>query len=87
MPSEHIEDGQVQASLPVAPGATPPIQVHSGLRQPSNTFAAVRYGGYWYWVDRSDPVSKRTIAFMVLLFAISESGEKQPPPTVTVPAG
>ena len=87
VPPKHIEDGEVEATLPVPPGATPPIQVHSGPCKPGRTFAAVQYGGYWYWVDRSDPVSKRTIAFMILLFAISESGEKQPPPTVTVPAG
>ncbi len=72
VPAKHIEDGQVNESLPLAPGSRPLIQVRSGSCKPGNTFAAVRYGGYWYWIDRRDQLSKKALAFMIMLVAIAE---------------
>jgi len=87
VPAKHIEDGRVNESLPLASGAKPLIRVCSGPWKPGNAFAAARYGGYWYWIDRRDQLSKKTLAFMIMLFAIAEEGEEQDVPTVTISAG
>ncbi len=87
VPAKHIEDGQVNESLPITPGIRPLIQIHSGRWKSKNAFAAVRYNGYWYWIDRRDQPSKKALSFMVLLFAVSEEGEKQGVPIMTISAG
>ncbi|MCD4823340.1 MAG: hypothetical protein K8S55_01930, partial [Phycisphaerae bacterium] len=65
VPPKHIKDGQTEESLPIAPGARPLITIYSGRWKSDNTFAAVQYNGYWYWVNKCDRPSKRALSFMV----------------------
>jgi hypothetical protein len=65
----------------------PPIRILSSPEKPSDAFAAVSYGQNWYWIDDKDFASKRLFSFIMFLFTLTESGDKQGAPIITVPAG
>ena len=62
------------------------IQIHSSKVSPKDAFAAIPYRGNWFWMDDRDLKSKRTFSFMMLLFTLADTGEKEPLPLVTIPA-
>ena len=63
------------------------MRVHHSKEKPDYAFTAVRYRDYWYWVDDRDFKSKRTFAFLMILFSLTETGGKEGLPLVTIPAG
>ena len=50
-------------------------------------FAAVPYRQDWYWVDDKDFPLKRFFSFIMFLFTLTDTGEKQGAPVITIPAG
>ncbi len=76
IPPEHIEAGLIHP--PVAPDGTAfderavtegLFTVHSckGHKPPPNAYVAVKYRGYWYYVDDRDQKSKSTFALTLML--------------------
>jgi hypothetical protein len=65
----------------------PPIRILSSPQKPDDAFAAVPYGQNWYWIDDKDFASKRLFSFIMFLFTLTESGDKQGAPIITVPVG
>jgi hypothetical protein len=63
------------------------MRILSSLQKPDDAFAAVPYRQYWYWIDDKDFASKRLFSFIMFLFTLTDSGEKQGAPIVTIPAG
>jgi hypothetical protein len=47
---------------------------------------AVQYRDHWFWIEDGDLKSKRTFAFMMMLFTLSDSGGKENLPLITIPA-
>jgi hypothetical protein len=90
VPSEHVEKGYTVPSLeidePVA-GMKRLITINSGTDEPEEAFTAVKYLDHWFWIDESDFESKRTFAFLMILFSLTETGGKEGLPLVTIPAG
>lgn len=91
VPPEHVADGQTVPSLP-PPSVTEEaigelIKVHSGPEKPENAFTAVKYEDHWFWIDKTDFRSKRTFAFLMILFSLTETGGSDALPLVTIPAG
>ena len=88
VPPPHLE-GQV---LPLRAGEgrgeefKPLVHIRSGPRAPGDAYAAVPYEGYWFWIDTRDIASKRLFTFLMILFNLSESGQAQAAPVVTIPA-
>lgn len=66
---------------------TPLIKILSSPQSPSDAFAAVPYRKEWYWIDDKDFASKRLFSFIMFLFTLTESGDKQGAPIITVPVG
>jgi hypothetical protein len=66
--------------------APPRLEILSGGAAPPDAYAAVQYGGRWFWIADTDLQSKFTFASVMLLFSISETGAKGAAPVVTVPA-
>ena len=62
------------------------VQIHSSKEEPKDAFASISYRGHWFWIDDRDLKSKRTFTFMMLLFTLADTGEKEPLPLVTIPA-
>jgi len=71
-----------------APGAGAPrlIEIHNSKNKPTDAYAAVNYRNHWFWIDDRDLKSKRSFAFMMMLFTLAETGEKENLPLITIPA-
>jgi hypothetical protein len=65
----------------------PLIRILSSPESPADAFAAVPYRQDWYWIDDKDLASKRLFSFIMFLFTLTETGEKQGAPIITVPVG
>ena len=86
VPPEHLAEG-IAPDLGGADGvAEPYFQVLSGDKKPCNAFAAVCYEGRWFWIDKRDTASKRTMAYILVLLALADTGAKENLPVVTIPA-
>lgn len=64
-----------------------PIRILNSSQKPDDAFAAVPYGQEWYWIDDKDFASKRLFTFIMFLFTLTDSSEKQGAPVITIPAG
>lgn len=63
------------------------IRILSSSQKPDDAFAAVPYGTDWYWIDDKDFASKRLFSFIMFLFTLTDTGDKQGAPIITVPVG
>ena len=63
------------------------IRILSSPQKPDDAFAAVPYRQDWYWIDDKDFPSKRLFSFIMFLFTLTDTGEKQGAPIITIPAG
>jgi hypothetical protein len=59
----------------------------SSPQKPDDAFAAVPYRQEWYWIDDKDFPSKRLFSFIMFLFTLTDTGDKQGAPVITIPAG
>jgi hypothetical protein len=64
-----------------------PIRILSSSQKPDDAFAAVPYGQDWYWIDDKDFPSKRLFSFIMFLFTLTDTGDKQGAPIITIPVG
>jgi hypothetical protein len=67
-------------------GVTRLINIRSSSSKPADSFAAIDYRGHWFWIDDRDLKSKRVFAFMMMLFTLADTGEKENLPLITIPA-
>ena len=63
------------------------IRIFSSPQKPDDAFASVPYGQDWYWIDDKDFPSKRLFSFIMFLFTLTDTGDRQGAPVITVPAG
>jgi hypothetical protein len=86
VPEDHLAEGRAP---PIAgdPGADRPrFTVWSGCEKPKDCFTATRYRGRWFWIDDRDAESKRTMAYLMVLLALADTGTKEPVPFLTIQA-
>jgi hypothetical protein len=90
VPAMHLTEGRTYEALldqmDVSKEFGPLIAVNSDKSRPADDFIAVRYKDHWFWIDDRDLRSKRTFAFLWLLFSFTET-EKGYAPVVTIPTG
>jgi hypothetical protein len=62
------------------------VHVHTSAQKPdaNNTFVAIPYRGYWFWVDDRDVESKRGLGFLMILFTLASPGASIAPPVLTI---
>jgi hypothetical protein len=85
VPAEHLAAG-IAPPLDALPTDAPLFQVLSGDRKPCDPFVAVCYEGRWFWVEKSDSRSKRTLASLLVLLALADTGPKENLPIITIQA-
>jgi len=92
VPPAHVTEGRTVPSL-VGPdssagsGKRRIIDIRQSADEPGDAFVAVKYHDHWFWIDDRDFNSKRTLAYLMLLFSLTESGGKEGLPLVIIPAG
>jgi hypothetical protein len=90
VPPEHVAEGRTPSSLMDDGDAGDErrlIDIRWSRDRPADAFAAVKYRDHWFSIDDRDFKSKRTFAYLMLLFSLTESGGKEGLPLVTIPAG
>jgi hypothetical protein len=96
VPPEHLEKGIAKAT--VGPdGAVfdwPEVTrglftVHSvkQLCRPAHALIAVKYHGYWFYIDERDQETKTTFTLMMQLVRLDISGKSDGKPVLTLPVG
>lgn len=62
------------------------VRIFSSNSEPTDAFVKIRYRNIWFWIDDRDLKSKRTFSFMMMLFTLADTGEKENLPLITIPA-
>jgi hypothetical protein len=89
VPAEHVTNGRATPGFDSAPSGAErerPLRIRGSKEKPADAFVAIQYRDYWFWIDDRDLKTKRAFAFMMMLFTLSETGEKQNLPLITIPA-
>jgi hypothetical protein len=90
VPPEDIAQGRAAPGVAQAnPTGTPPLRlarIHCSTRKPANAYVQVAYRNHWFWIEDEDLKSKRSFAFIMMLFTLTDSGNKQGAPVLTIPA-
>jgi hypothetical protein len=92
VPLEHLEDGRVidyglqNSDGEVAKGLIP-FRMRSGKSRPENVFAAVKYQGYWYYIEHNDITSKRALGLLIVLFRLQAPTPAGAAPILSLPTG
>ena len=86
VPIEHQVNGSAPPLGDVATNAQPMFRVHSCTKKPHDSFAAVCYDGHWFWIEKSDFASKRTMSYLLVLLALADTGAKESLPVITIQA-
>ena len=68
------------------PGAMRLVNIQSSKNKPSDAFVAIEYRNHWFWIDDRDLKTKRVFAFMMMLFTLSDTSDKENLPLITIPA-
>lgn len=91
VPEAHVAERRVGPTVESEMGPSGPIrpliQISSSREQPANAFVAVPYRGYWFAIDDRDPLSKRLFSSLFFIFTLVETGGKEAPTVLTIPAG
>jgi hypothetical protein len=91
VPESHVAEHRVGPTAPPEETASGPvrplIRIASSAERPADAFVAVPYRDHWFWIDDRDIPSKRLFSFLMFMFTLVETGGKEAPPIVTIPAG
>jgi hypothetical protein len=89
VPAEEIAEGRATPGLPPSEEASLGhrlVRIHSSKGKPADASVAVTYRDHWFWIDDRDLRSKRAFAFMLMLFTLADTGQKESLPLITIPA-
>jgi len=86
VPDSHLADGRAPNLGDTSSTKQPLLTVHSACQEPCDCFTAIRYQGYWFWIDQRDFQSKRTMSYLKILLALADTAQKEAAPTLTIRA-
>jgi len=95
VPGEHLpaEGGQNRAEKRIlppkyaldGPGGDLKFKIDYKKEHPSDAFVAVRYSGYWFYIDDKNHDSKSIFSAIAGILSLSEPGTKEGAPVLTLP--
>lgn len=75
------------AALPEGDAGTVPLHIRTSANHPDESFVAVQYRNLWFYIADDDLPSKAVFTFLMLLFSLADTTERQALPLITIPAG
>lgn len=89
VPLEDVTQGRATPGVVDADQQSPPpirlARILSSEKKPAHSHVAVNYRDHWFWIEDEDLRSKRAFAFIMMLFTLTDSGDKQALPVLTIP--
>jgi hypothetical protein len=86
VPPEHLARGIAPPIGYEPSGASELFHIHSGPTKPCDAFVAVCYEGRWFWIEKDDFATKRTLSSLLVFLALSDTGTKENLPVITIQA-
>ena len=86
VPVEHLASGIAPSLGETDAGEGTQFRVFSSDARPCDAFTAICYEGRWFWIDKTDFRSKRTVSYLLVLLALSDTGAKENLPVITIQA-
>lgn len=86
VPVEHLVSGVAPNIGAAEMDAPAQFHVHSSTKKPCDPFVTVCYEGHWYWIEKNDAHSKRTMAYLLVLLALADTGTRESLPVITIQA-
>jgi hypothetical protein len=91
VPLADVRNGAVTVGVSTPPDSGTTTQrsaapIRCTKEPPKRAFVSVQYRDHWFWVDDNDIAAKRRISFMMLLFTLADTSEKEAMPLITIPA-
>jgi len=88
VPEAHAAAGLTLDYPPAGPAGRG-IHIRSSSRKPGGRSLAVKYRGYWFWIDETDHETKTVFRLLRTLWSISiaSSAGKVSAPVLTLPVG
>lgn len=62
------------------------MELFQSRRVMGHYYAAVYYQGVWFWIDHRDFYSKWSMAYLKILLALADTGQKEAAPALTIRA-
>ena len=90
IPEAHLADGWAEPfKAPPDASVAPyiPLRIRSQQEPPGSAFAAVRYQGYWFYIEQADLESKAMFQMLLALFELQAPAGGTAAPLLTLPAG
>ena len=88
IPADDVAQGRATPGLQTDSEAAARrlVRINSSSSKPSDAAVAVSYRDKWFWIDDRDLKTKRAFAFMLMLFSLADTGDKENLPLITIPA-
>jgi len=83
IPPDKADQALPGSSVPE--GVSRPFHVRTSRERPEDPFASFRYHGDWYWIDHTDIASKGVFLLMLFLTTLTDGGDDQTAPVLTIP--
>jgi hypothetical protein len=86
VPQAHLQDHSAAPAPDDVDAKAARVRILSGKDKPADAFAAVKYRGYWFWIDQGDFQTKRALWAIMFFFTLAESSGDEKLPLITIPA-
>jgi hypothetical protein len=90
VPPEDISSGRATAgasTLQEVAGALKALRIKTSKGEPDSPFVSARYHDNWFYIADTDLRSKGVFSFLMLMFTLADTSERQELPLITIPAG
>ncbi|NJO56312.1 MAG: hypothetical protein HC834_08205, partial [Rhodospirillales bacterium] len=83
VPASDVAEGRATPGI-VAGDSNPRhlVRIRSSKDKPEDAAVAVAYRDHWFWIDDRDLASKRAFSFMLMLFTLADTGQKEALPLI-----
>ncbi len=88
VPEEDVREGRATRGVGLATEIKSQLtrpRIRCSATKPTDAFTSVEYQGRWFWVDNRDLATKRSFSFMMLIFTLADTSDREGLPLLTIP--